>query len=571
MRLVSNASTDYRIVLGADASPSERYAADELQRFVCQITGATLPIVGDAGDRSEHSILLGDSRHLRALGIDLRGENLGDEGLILRTVGDTLVIAGGRRRGTLYGVYTLLEDVLGCRWFSPQVSRIPRQPTIDLAPLDVRAVPILGWREPRCGDIEVSGDWAARNKIYGRFPHTEEKHGGRMQWTHYVHTFNQLVPPEVYFGEHPEYFSEIDGQRTTYRAQLCLTNPSVLAMVTDQVRQWIAQEQDTEVVSVSQNDWYNYCRCPDCAAIDAREGSPSGTMLWFVNQVAEAIEREYPHVAISTLAYQYTRHAPRTQRPRRNVIPHLCSIECCFAHPLTECERNASFVEDIRAWSRISDRLYVWDYVTEFGHYISPWPNLYSLQPNCKFFIENGVRGIFEQGPGTTSEFAELRTYLLAKLLWDSDLDVSSTIDDFLQGYYGGAARAIRDYIDLVHDKARRDHLHSHIWSPLNHALFTPDLLAEANALYDQAERDAGDEAALQRVRVARLPIQYVEIVQHRIPEDQLHDMADRFFRVAEGAGITEIREGTPLREFSKDIWTLHTTQDRYTSRKGFQ
>jgi hypothetical protein len=62
-----------------------------------------------------------------------------------------------------------------------------------------------------------------------------------------------------------------------------------------------------------------------------------------------------------------------------------------------------------------------------------------------------------------------------------------------------------------------------------------------------------------------------VEIVQHRIPDDDLHDMAERFFRVAEDAGITEIREGTPLREFSKDIWTLHTTQDRYTSRKGFQ
>jgi hypothetical protein len=571
MLLVSNGSTDYGIILAEDASPSERYAAEELQRFIALISGATLPIAGDGGERRERSVLLGDSRHLRQLGIDLGIENVGDEGFFLRSMGDTLVIAGGRKRGTLYGAYTFLEDVLGCRWFSPQVSRIPRRPTIEIGPLNRREVPILSWREPRCGDIEQSGDWAARNKVYGRFPHTEEKHGGRMQWSHYVHTFYQLLPPDTYFHEHPEYYSQIDGQRTIYRAQLCLSNPEVLALVTDKVRQWIAEEPGTEVVSVSQNDWYNSCRCPDCAAIDAREGSPSGAMIAFVNQVAEAIEREYPQVAISTLAYQYTRHAPHTQRPRHNVIPHLCTIECCFAHPLTECERNASFVEDIRSWSRISDRLYVWDYVTEFGHYISPWPNLYTLQPNIKFFIENGVRGLFEQGPGTTSEFAELRTYLLAKLLWNPDLDVSATMDDFLRGTYGGAAHALRDYIDLVHDKARREHLHSHIWSPLNRALFAPDLLAEANALFDQAERDAGDEAALQRVRVARLPIQYVEIVQHRIPEDDLHDMADRFFRVAEGAGITEIREGTPLREFSKDIWTLHTTQDRYTSRKGFQ
>ena len=130
----------------------------------------------------------------------------------------------------------------------------------------------------------------------------------------------------------------------------------------------------------------------------------------------------------------------------------------------------------------------MWDYVTEFGHYLSPWPNLYSLQPNIKFFIENQVRGLFEQGPGTTSEFAELRTYLLAKLLWNPDTNVSATIDDFLAGYYGHAAAPLRDYIELVHAKAQDEHLHSHIWSPLNRGLFTADLVQAAGELFDQAE-----------------------------------------------------------------------------------
>jgi len=569
MQLIADGSSDHVIVVGEEASPSERYAADELQRFLGEITGVTLPIVGDHGDGQEHEILVGDSRRLSALGINLAAEELGDEGFLLRTIGPRLVLAGGRRRGSLYAVYTFLEEHLGCRWFTPAVSRIPRQPIIALDEIDRRVVPVLEWREPRCGDLETDGDWAARNKVFGRFTQLEERHGGKFQWEHFVHTFYSLLPPEEHWAAHPEYYSEIDGERTSYLAQLCLTNPDVLRLVIEGVRRWVEEDPGSAVVSVSQNDWHGYCQCLTCAALDAREGSPSGTMIQFVNQVAEAIERNYPDVTISTLAYQYTRHAPKTLRPRDNVVPVLCSIECCFSHPLTECERNASFVADMRAWAEISPRLYVWDYVSEFGHYQSPWPNLYSLKPNIRFFIENGVRGIFEQGPGTTSEFAELRTYLLAKLLWNPDTDVDATIDEFLQAYYGGAASAIRDYITLLHEKARKEHLHSHIWSPLNRRLFTPDWLQDATALFDQAERAAEDEAVLQRVQVARLPLEYVKIVTRAYPEDQVRDVAKWFFRVAEDAGISEIREGTPLREFGKDISTLHTTLDRYEAHEG--
>lgn len=570
MPLAANGASEYVIVIGEEASSSEQYAAAELQRFLGEITGVILPIVGDHGDGREHEILVGESRRTRALGIDLVREKLGDEGFLLRTIGPRLVLAGGRRRGSLYAVYTFLEEHLGCRWFTPTVSRIPRRPMVPLEQIDRRVVPILEWREPRCGDLEVAGDWAARNKLFGRFTQLEERHGGKLQWEHFVHTFYPLMPPEEHWAEHPEYYSEIDGQRTSYRAQLCLTNPDVLRLVTDGVRRWIEDDPGSTVISVSQNDWHGYCQCPTCAALDAREGSPSGTMIQFVNQVAEAIERDYPDVTISTLAYQYTRHAPRTLRPRHNVVPVLCSIECCFSHPLTECERNASFVADMRAWAEISPRLYVWDYVTEFGHYQSPWPNLYSLKPNIRFFIENGVRGIFEQGPGTTSEFAELRTYLLAKLLWNPDTDVDATIDEFLQAYYGGAASAIRDYITLLHEKARKEHLHSHIWSPLNRRLFTPDWLEEATSLFDQAERAAGGGEVLHRVQVARLPVEYVKIVTRAYPEVQVRDVAKQFLRMADEAGIREIREGTPLHEFGKDVSTLHTTLDRYEAHRRY-
>ena len=106
---------------------------------------------------------------------------------------------------------------------------------------------------------------------------------------------------------------------------------------------------------MSQNDNRNYCTCDKCAASDVREGSPAGTLLRFVNAVADDIAKDYPDVVIDTLAYQYTRPVPKITRPRPNVCVRLCSIECCFSHPLDDdtCAQNAAFHRDIVAWNEV--------------------------------------------------------------------------------------------------------------------------------------------------------------------------------------------------------------------------
>src|SRR5439155_438422 len=183
-------------------------------------------------------------------------------------------------------------------------------------------------------------------------------------------------------------------------------------------------------ISVSQNDTINYCQCEQCKALDDAEGSPAASLLKFVNAVAEAIEPDHPNVRIDTLAYQYTRKPPKTIRPRRNVIVRLCSIECCFAHPLETCpaQENRRFRDDIVAWGPVAPLLYVWDYTTDFGHYQQPFPNFDVLQSNVRFFVKHGVKSLFEQGNysgGGGGEMEPLRTYVLAKLLWNPDTDLA--------------------------------------------------------------------------------------------------------------------------------------------------
>jgi hypothetical protein len=215
-------------------------------------------------------------------------------------------------------------------------------------------------------------------------------------------------------------------------------------------------------------------------------------------------------VAVDTLAYQYTRKPPKTVRPRPNVIVRLCSIECNFREPL-EHESNSAFADDIRGWAEICDRLYIWDYTTDFAHYVQPHPNWFVLGPNVRFFARHNVKGVFEQGAYQShgSEFAELRAWVLAQLLWDPSLADRALIDEFLEGYYGPAADPIRRYLALMHNASEGWKLTC--FSKTDTPFFNFQTLSEAERLWDEAETAAQHDVMLTaRVRLARLPVRYV-------------------------------------------------------------
>jgi hypothetical protein len=316
------------------------------------------------------------------------------------------------------------------------------------------------------------------------------------------------------------------------------------------------------IASVSQNDWHGNCQCTRCAAVDKAEGSPAGSLLRFVNAVAEDIEKEFPNVAISTLAYQYTRKPPKHVKPRPNVIIRLCSIECSFSKPLTD-DRNKAFRDDIIGWSKICNRLYIWDYTTNFRHYILPHPNLRALGPNVKFFVDHGAKGIFEQGAYQSygAEMAELRAWVLAKLLWKPSLDAGKLTDEFLNGYYGPAAPHIRAYLKLTHDAVEATGDKLGCFSPADAKFLSFETLNEGWAFLEAAEMAAGDDADLrQRVKAAQMPLLYAFLVRW----DDLKAQAaqaesnwplandkkivyDQFMEIAKAVGVTKVSERNDL------------------------
>ncbi len=548
----------YQIVTPNQPTPSEAHAARELQFHLEAMTGELLDIRPAAEAGKRHAIVVGKSEFLverQRLHLDFAG--LGLEGIHLQTQGPVLILAGNQR-GVLYAVYTFLEEYCGCRWFAADCVTIPKTGTVRIGKLDRTYIPPFEYRDtdyPTCRAPE----FGVRNKLNGLYSQATPAWGGHFKYRGFVHTFNALVPPETHFAEHPEYYSEIKGARVgPDHTQLCLTNPEVLRLATATVQRWIAESPDCQIISVSQNDWHNYCQCPACTALAEKEGSQAGPLLHFVNAIADAVRDAHPDVIIDTLAYQYTRKPPLLVKPRPNVAVRLCSIECCFVHPLATCPQNQSFVADIEGWNAICDRLHIWDYVINYAHTIQPFPNLRVIKPNIQFFRDHGVTGIYEEANyfSKGGELAELRTYLMAKTLWDPEYDTDRAIDEFVAAYYGPAGKPIRRYLDLIHrNVCSNQDRHVRIYSSPDSYLNDPAMLAEAEKLFDRAEAVVADDPArLHRVQVARLPILYTRLVlggsRYRrqgntlVTEAADAGLAERFATIARAEGVTHVREG---------------------------
>jgi len=585
MLIASRGSTRCCIMMSHPAHETVKLAADELQKWIYKATGASMPVLTEMTPWEGPRILVGDSKPLQAMGVSLADYNLGEEGYILSCRGDTLIVAGATPRGTLYGAYAFLEEHVGLRWFSSDVTHIPSVPVLEIAEFEDVQKPAFESREAYWRDA-FDGDFAVRNRMNSNKADISVRQGGRMKFYNFHHSFDELLPPQDYFAEHPEYYSLVDGKRLGERTQLCLTNPDVLRLVIEKVEEWIAENPDCRVFSVAQNDWYNYCTCPSCAAIDEAEGSPAGTMITFVNKVAEAIEKKHPNVLIHTFSYQYTRPAPKTVRPRHNVIVRLCSIECCFSHPLDgscQVELNSAanessraqcalreepkFLKDLKDWAKITDRLYVWDYTTNFRNYLMPIPLLNALVGNLRLFRRIGVAGVLEQGNfshGGGGNLAELYAYLEAKLMWNPDCDMEYHLNDFLEGYYGKGAKAIRKYIDLWQEAVKPWHMT--IYERSDAPFVTDELLAESDRLLCEALWAEQDPATVKRIERLQMGITYLILTRLPMETPGRDILIDRFGWQCRQQGITELHERVGLEqglEFMKRSRYVTNTEGR--------
>ena len=486
-KLIVKGRTAASVNVRSGENAAEVYAAKELTKYLKKI-----------------GIPTGDG-----LTIEVRIDpTLSEEGYAIRPGGDEIAILGGDEHGVIYGVYGFLTHYAGARFFTPGFETLGEGDIV--VDEEYSLTPVFAHRRCDWELFRYDTDWCLKNGVndpsHGKIP---AELGGVFGYTFDVQSMSLQSIIGVASSEQP-----------------CFSDPEVLEKVVARVREYLAEHPDTRMVNLSQLDNDNYCKCAQCTAANREEGSPSGSIVRFINAVAGEIAADYPDVLIETFAYWYSRKPPKLTKPAPNVCIRLCTDDCCWSHALNDpdCPQNAAFVEELRGWTAICENVCIWDYTVDFAYYIPPFPNLDILWSNMRFFAESGIRGMYPEGNHNSErygEFGELRGYLLAQLMMDPYMTEEAyyaLMDGFLKAFYGEGWRGIRSFIDWTCSSADAVHMGDYA-EPFRIISENAYLAMEEtiDGWWDEAEAQAGDRQ--ESVRRSRSQWEYIKLMLHPDPE----------------------------------------------------
>lgn len=458
--LLENGEVKVTVVYSEGASESLIAAADFMAATIDRMSGSSgVRTAVKKGGESGFSIYVGMAANSAA--IDLSDVN--DDGYRLEIKPEGIYIVGKTDDATRNGIYDFLETHLECMYVSPENTYVPLCPTVKLALEEKTVNPTITWRKVYQYE-SVQNGWYERLKMNG----TIVKEGENSielynEWGTWCHSSFEFVPPEKYFDEHPEYYAKFLGKRRyqfnvlgrTFPTHLCYTNEEVYQIAEAELVKRIEANPEVKFWDFSIMDTYfATCRCKECKKFNKEAGSEMGTLLAFLNRLADAIRDDYPDVYLSTLAYQRVKNPPKNMKCAPNLCINVCAFPGTQSYPYsTECGIKASreFAERVVEWGKICDNILVWDYVVNFTHLKLPFPNFEFQKENLEFYLENNIRFVFHQGSREPmDENAEMRTYLLSRQLWDKDVDLLALAKKYVAVVYGDAAGLVEEYMDTA-------------------------------------------------------------------------------------------------------------------------
>ncbi len=515
------------IVIAPDAQPSEKLAAQTLAEYLNKITGKEFQVTV-ASVPGKPAIMIGSQAAEKA-GLTLA--RLGNEGLLIKTHAGNLHLTGGTPagRGTIYAVYEFLER-LGCRFWSLKEEHIPSQPSLQIEDTDIRMIPAFPEFRYIVSTPCVRGERLLDGKLkftgYSFAPPVDPKYGimpHLAPWN--SHTYRFFLPAEKYGRTNPEFFALRNGKRfcDDRNSQLCLTNPEMRTEFIKNCQEYLRLNYTPAMLLViSPSDNSSNCQCENCARSDAEEGSPSGTLLRFVNAVAAELQKDYPDIRIETTAYLHTRKPPEITAPAPNVSVRLANIEGDFSRAHDTPAENRKFFQELKDWTKLTQNIHLTEYGANFDAYLLPLPNFDALAQRFRDFRANGVNGIYTINAHGRAfgEFLYLRDYLTAKLMWNPELDPWEITADFCHGYYGPAGKHLLEYLRFYHGyfRQRQTSFRYFSFSPdYNLACRNPEFLKTADEYFKKAFEAVGNDRTLaRRVAEACLSVRYMKLQEAR-------------------------------------------------------
>ncbi len=525
--LADTRAARYVLVIPRDSRPIERKAAADLRHNLRLICEAEFPIVTEDQFQAGSSpyISIGRTELLANSPCKWKSDDLAAEGYALETVGENMYLVGGSGRGLIHAVYSILEEDLGCRWYSLTSVDTPRFERFVVSLTPRKIVPVLELRDPYILKMH-DPTWSLRNKTNTPHARIPLAWGGSIRYHHMGHTYAAYFPTEVYFAEHPEYYALVNGSRQP--SQLCHTNEDVIRLSIEKTCEIFRNHPEVTITAIGPNDGRGFCDCPDCKKLDDENGGRSGSFFYMVNRIAQGVKKQFPDHRIISLAYLDYASPPTNLHVEDNVIIQLCTDSHAWKYQFCFLRESQEFQEIIRAWQAVKATVFIWDYTTDYVHYLLPMANWPVVADNTRFLIGNGATGIMYESE--LNDIDEMRAWVWAKQLWNPDLDTRTLMRDFIFGYYKESAQPIWDHQMRMWQYWEKWHNLPHqcgvaSGNPLLNNLqcsyapdgpmFTPEFMRAMRRDFNQAESLAQSAEILERVKRAKLSLLYLELSQH--------------------------------------------------------
>lgn len=469
--LVAEGTPRAEIVLAErEATGPVLFAAQELQRYVKAMSGASLPIVANRTREDVSQIVVHVELH----------EGVSADHYQLQVSEKQIAIVGATPRAVLYATYDLLER-LGCGWCVPGDDSIPKRSTLSIAAIKVDTAPAFHYRMmldfPLMSVAQSTAivDWLAKNRMnwvhpcpnamgeprawYGRREALVPEM--RKRGLHVIfggHTMHTWLPPER-FKEHPDWFAYNDAQRKP--PTLCVTNAEMTAELIRNMQRFLDRCPEVDVVDLWHPDSDVFCHCSLCTQglvpAEAKGKKPEAmpeaavksayaiSYIRFMNRVAEAIGKSHPKVLISPLIYGPMDQAMPAgcPAPAENLLVGLAHIARDTYRPLAgepKSAVNTRYLGNDLTWMARSKQHYIYEY---FNCWVPPYvyPGGQAIVQDLRILYTIGAQGASSDMYGYTP----CNMYVAARALWSPDVSWEAAVRDFHLRYYGDAGREMAD------------------------------------------------------------------------------------------------------------------------------
>ena len=464
-----NGMSDYKIVIPENALPMEAYAAGEFQELFAEATGVRLQITTDAETTEEEKIFsLGRTKPFGKTGVKVDNVELRADGYKMFTKDDDVYLCGGEDTGTLYAVYEYLGRTLGFEQYYVDCYALNKNvKEIALKEYNVTERPDIGYRSASYGYMLSDSKVARRMRISGGYFSNLTAVKGQA-----CHNCMEWLPLEDYYDEHPKWYSN-DKTQVCYTAHGdAMELEKMLNAALETFKGIYASNPNMKAIAFTINDYTTFCTCDACSAEQKKYNTNSAVCLKFCNRLSKKMENyvrslhsddsDFVYdIDLAFFAYFSTTAAPviydekaDTYTPidssvvcDEHVVPWYAPVYMDYTHSIYD-ESNVSYLRNMLGWSAISSKMFLWTYDTNFRAYLAPYDTFDGMQDLFKLMASINTAYNFNQSQYNQqtagAAWHNLKAYLTAKLMWNSDADLKQLTDGYFDAMYGPASETMK-------------------------------------------------------------------------------------------------------------------------------